>query len=121
MYDFGNRKFQVWDYWISHGQLLIRSPKRESIGCVKNIDVRFTGVKYLEIPCTEFELQIEQPTEEEKNNLTARLERNLYRGENVFVLVCNGTRHYIIAGPITTEENDLDIFESSLKREWSLK
>jgi hypothetical protein len=45
---FANRHFQLWEYRVSHGSLLIRSPQSEERK--SNIDIIFAGVEYLEMP-----------------------------------------------------------------------
>ena len=48
MKDLKNRNFQLWEYHVSHGSLLIRSPKRGED--TKNIDIVFAGVEYMALP-----------------------------------------------------------------------
>ena len=43
-----NRDFQLWEYKVSHGQLLIRSPKDELHS--KNLDLIFRGVQFISSP-----------------------------------------------------------------------
>ena len=45
---FPDRNFQLWEYKVSHGSLLIRSPK--SPGISKNVDLICVGVEYLASP-----------------------------------------------------------------------
>jgi hypothetical protein len=50
-----SRTFQVWEYQVSHGNLLIRSPQapasKHSPEQVTNLDLHFFGVDYFELPC----------------------------------------------------------------------
>ena len=46
MYE-SKRAFKVWDYNVSHKQLLIRSPRTN--GEIENIDVVFWGVERIEL------------------------------------------------------------------------
>jgi hypothetical protein len=44
---FDGRAFQFWEYHVSHGRLLIRSPGVK--GAEKNVDVIFHGVEFVSL------------------------------------------------------------------------
>jgi len=89
------RKFQLWDYYSGHDQLLLRSCMGTQYPT--NTDIVFIAVKYVEIP-TSFEgLQICAPTPEE----TGRVHQNgieLYGNKySVFALETGGYRYTVVA------------------------
>ncbi|POZ50297.1 hypothetical protein [Methylovulum psychrotolerans] len=56
---FLGRTFQLWEYHVSHGSLLIRSPK--SLDEATNIDIICSGVDYLSAPRFIYNLEITEP------------------------------------------------------------
>jgi hypothetical protein len=40
-----SRRFQLWEYRVSHGSLLVRSPKGPD--ATTNVDLVFDGVEYI--------------------------------------------------------------------------
>jgi hypothetical protein len=62
-----NRKFKLWDYDVSHRQLLLRSPKSEKFDT--NLDIIFLDVSYCNIPTSLAGLALAEPTEEELFNI----------------------------------------------------
>ena len=108
---FPGRAFQLWEYRVSHGMLLVRSPKDATHSV--NVDVMLSGVVYVELPRHLPELELDEPLGEEVERARATLGgRRLERGEHVFVFQCQGRRHLVIAAGVSTEENELDIFDS---------
>lgn len=109
------RDFQVWEYQVSHGQLLIRSPKRPATGtspeCATNVDLVCLGVEYMALPRALRGLEIESPTAEELRGLEATVGAPL-TGEHVRILVSGGRRFPVVAATFAMVENDWDIFES---------
>jgi hypothetical protein len=45
---FDKRKFQFWQYRVSHGEVLVRSPK--DAAHPRNVDLMFVGVEYVDLP-----------------------------------------------------------------------
>jgi hypothetical protein len=109
------RTFKVWEYQVSHGQLLIRSPKspetRTASEQVTNLDLVCHGVKYLAVPRAMKGLELAAPTDDEVARLASLLGGSVERGE-VTVLVSQGRRHFVVASSVSVAENDWDIFES---------
>lgn len=110
------RKFQLWDYWVSHAQLLIRSPYQDER---PNVDLKFMSVSFIDIPSIFSEIKIEKATGEEKETLQIRLGRDYWRGDNVYVLLCEGQRHFVIAAGLIVEENWHTHMKSSLVYPWN--
>ena len=62
-HSFPDRLFKVWDYLVSHKQMVIRSlgPEEGSL----NLDLHFTGVEYVRVPTILDGLSVVTPTENE--------------------------------------------------------
>ncbi len=109
------RIFQVWEYQISHGQLLIRSPKSPATTTdpqqVTNLDVVCLGVDYLALPRVMKGLELTPPTDDEVARIEVILGKPV-NPEEVKVLLSEGRRHFVVAAQLSITENDWDIFES---------
>ncbi len=104
-----NRTFQLWEYRVSHGSLLIRSP--QGAETKNNVDIVFIGIEYLAAPRFLRGVEIAEPTNEELRQLEARLGKRLTES-SIVILVSAGQRFPIVAASFKVEENELDIFES---------
>ena len=113
-----DRHFQVWEYLISHGQLLLRSPKfvgtLETPGQATNIDLVFVAVEYLSLPTTLKGIEFVEPTNKEINEAKKKLGRDLYISERVIVILSAGQRYFIVGIRATTSENDWEGFDSPM-------
>jgi hypothetical protein len=110
MQDF-KRIFRVWDACVGHDQLLVRSAKGDSHP--SNIDLIFTGVKYIGIPTILRGLRIDAPTGDDCKTAEAALNKPI-APNHIHVLESGGHRHVIVALGMKVDENELDLFESSL-------
>ncbi|MDD2723950.1 MAG: hypothetical protein PHH59_08015 [Methylovulum sp.] len=106
---FLGRTFQLWEYHVSHGSLLIRSPK--SLNETTNIDIICSGIEYLSVPRFIFNLEVTEPTLEEFQNLQTII-RSPVPISYIHVLVSNGNRFLVVAASFKIVENTSDIFES---------
>lgn len=110
-----DRTFQVWEYQISHGQLLIRSPKapaaESSPELLTNIDLVCLGVEYMALPRSLRGLELSAPTPDEIRSLEALLGKTI-KVDNVKIVASEGKRFPIVASTFSMWENDWDIFES---------
>jgi hypothetical protein len=110
-----DRVFKVWEYQISHGQLLIRSPKapatETSPEFLTNIDLVCLGVEYMAVPRVLRAVELAQATADEIRQLESLLEKVIAPG-NAKVLVSDGKRFPVVASSFSLYENDWDIFES---------
>lgn len=107
-----NRTFRLWEYRVSHSQLLIRSPKHQQFPT--NVDIIFAGVEYLELPIRWENLSIGEGTEEEINEIRVLLKRNMPHSK-MYILHEGETRFKVVAAGMKVFENELDMFESSLE------
>ena len=112
---FKDREFQLWEYQVSRGQLLIRSPKAPategSPECRTNIDLVCFGVDYIAIPRHLRGLELVPPTSDEIRHLEGLLEKTI-APDNVKILASDGKRFPVVASSFSLSENDWGIFES---------
>lgn len=110
-----DRTFQVWEYQISHGQLLIRSPKapatKTSPELRTNVDLVCLGVEYMAMPRALRGLELLAPSSDEIHHLEALLGKAI-EPDNVKILASEGKRFPIVASTFSLWENDWDIFKS---------
>lgn len=110
-----DRTFKVWDYQVSHGQLLVRSPKAPATGnapdYATNVDIVCVGVEYLALPRALHGLCIEPATTAEVRSLAYLVGREV-NPEHLRMLISQGRRFCVLAASLTVSENDWDIFES---------
>ena len=110
-----DRTFQVWEYQISHGQLLIRSPKapatETSHELLTNIDLVCLDVEYMALPRSLRGLELLAPTSDEIRSLEALLKKAI-KADNIKILASEGKRFPVVASTFSLWENDWDIFES---------
>jgi hypothetical protein len=100
--------FQVWEYRVTHGSLLIRSPKRANQ--LVNVDIIFSGVEWLSVSRLLKGLIVEVGNDEDvaRASFTARG----LSSERVFALLSGGQRHLVVAAACRVSESDMDIFSS---------
>ena len=55
-----DRDFRLWEYRVSHDQLLLRSPQGETHW--RNLDLIFVGVEYLDLPTLLRGVELRQAT-----------------------------------------------------------
>jgi hypothetical protein len=106
---FLGRTFQLWEYHVSHGSLLIRSPR--SLDEATNIDIICSGVYYLSAPRYIPNLEITEPTVEEFQYLQTVIHHPVPMSY-IHVLVSNGNRFLVVAASFRIVENTSDIFDS---------
>ncbi|WP_019909790.1 hypothetical protein [Paenibacillus sp. HW567] len=102
------RKFQFWHYKVSHGELLIRSPKSDKYP--ENIDILFFDVKYVELPRFLPDLKIEEASDEDVKYVDEKLQKET-KTNDIVVLLSNGNRYLVVSSIMKIVENDLDLFE----------
>lgn len=106
---FNDRMFQLWEYRVSHGSLLIRSPKAP--GIPTNIDLVCLGVEYLALPRHIRGVDLLEPTPQEVEDL-GQLMHKPVQPSHVRIVASEGQRFPIIAASFQVSENDNDIFAS---------
>lgn len=108
------RRFQLWEYHISHGSALVRSPRGP--GEASNIDIMLFGVEYMALPRHLEAVRIEAGTEEERRQLERAIGREV-RPERVWAIISAGLRHLVVAAKVEVRETITEIFESPFSRE----
>ncbi len=103
------RNFQLWEYKVSHGALLIRSPKKGDMK--QNIDIKFYGVEYVSAPRHLNEISIEPPNDEDLESIEKVLGEKIPR-EKVSIIVSGENRYSIVSSAQMINSNELGIFDS---------
>jgi hypothetical protein len=102
------RTFQLWEYRVSHGSLLIRSPQNENTKT--NIDIICSGVEYLAAPRFLRGIEILEAVPEDLQQLGKILGKPV-PASSVRIFASSGQRFPIVAASFKIEENERDIFE----------
>lgn len=101
--------FQTWEYKVSHGHLLIRSPKTSE--CPTNIDLMFVDVVYMELPRFLRGVELEEASETDISIIRERLSKQ-DSSDSIFIIKSEGRRYRVVAAALKISENELDIFDS---------
>ena len=103
------RQFQLWEYHIGHGSLLIRSPAGPHVAT--SIDIIFVGVEYLAAPRFLGEIAVSEATADETRRLGEVLTK---KPESLHVWALQGMRErfLVVAAAIKIQEHAGDIFDS---------
>ena len=107
-----DRVFQIWDYNVSHKQLLVRSPAAP--GIADNVDMIFWGVEYLGIPSTLHGVELGGSAAGDVAAIRQVLGKDCDPGD-IHTLTSGGHRFVVVAAGYRVLRNNLDIFESSLE------
>jgi hypothetical protein len=107
------RQFQLWEYNVSHGSLLIRSPAVP--GVAKSIDIIFVGVEYLAAPRHLGEIAVSEARADEMHGLEEILQKKLV-SSRVWALQGLRERFLVVAAALKIQEHVGDIFDSPFTR-----
>lgn len=107
------RAFMLWDYNVSHRQVLFRSPRNDEFNT--NIDVVFWGVDYLTAPTRLSSLHVAPATSAHVASVEQHLQHPV-EFVRLFLIISGGIEFFVIADGSKVLENTLDIFDSSLVR-----
>ncbi|HEY0483981.1 MAG TPA: hypothetical protein VGD37_40960 [Kofleriaceae bacterium] len=88
------RTFKIWDFYITHSQLLLRSHK--TVTHPKNIDIIFGDVDYVELPATLFGLDLVDAGPEDYRKAEQVMDGPV-AAERVFAIETKGRRYLVIA------------------------
>lgn len=106
------RYFTIWDYSVSHGQLLLRADKRK--GFETNIDIIFFDTTFIQLYAFLEGIQIkilDKPVPIKYNSVKKYVGQN---ENNLFEIETKNEKFYIAASFIKIFENHLEHYESSL-------
>ena len=111
------RTFQLWEYHVSHGQALIRSPK-SGPDQKENIDVLIFGIEYIAISRHLKGITIRRPHPNKIEDLKDSLPKSTdINRQNTWTFLSEGVRHYTIAtGGIKVQTSNMGIFETPLEK-----
>lgn len=102
------RMFQLWRYDVSHGFLLLRSPKDSQFET--RIDVGFKNVTYIALPSVLPSLSISVATNDQLDVFLNTSGVRVLDGSNLYVINAN---YYVVAGFMGTHEDSLEYYEES--------
>ncbi len=110
-----DRQFEVWGYTVSLGRLLLRSVAHtDGTQAKRNIDIRFLGVTYFDLPTSLGQIRLGPATDAEYRLMTERLGRPLSTAEKVIAIEASSGRYFVVGSGWRTEENDLDRMDTGL-------
>lgn len=89
------RKCQLWEYHVSHGSLLIRSPAGPEIET--SVDIICVGVDYLAAPRHLGEIAVSEASEAEIASLEEILGKKILRPSRAWALQGSPRRSLVVA------------------------
>lgn len=104
--------FTVFDYFLSHGQLLIRSSKGEDQK--SNIDIIFFDTTFVQLFTMLHGITIKVIAKSEFNSYDSVQKYLNYDTSNLFEITSNNEKYYIAASFVRVFENELSFNETSL-------
>jgi hypothetical protein len=109
-----DRHFSLFDYHISHSQLLLRSSKTEKHS--SNIDIIIFGVNYIQMFTFTRGIVLETMELSDVSRLNSKLISHHFSKETdqIYQLQSSGESFYIVGAHCRVYENDLDLSETSL-------
>ena len=107
-----DRRFRLWDYNVSHQQMLLRSPR--SLDSDINVDIVMWGVEYLDLATSLDGVTMASASAEELARAEQALGKDL-DSSHVFCFISGDRRFIVVAAGFKVLENELDIFDSSLE------
>lgn len=107
-----DRYFTVFDYFISHGQLLVRSKKEDNQKW--NIDIIFFDTTFLQLFTILNGLTIRKVNKDHLNNYSSVNDYLKYDNSNLFEITSQAEKYYIAASFVKVFENELEFNETSL-------
>jgi hypothetical protein len=106
------RQFQLWEYHVSHGSLLFRSP--EGVGHRGTVDIICTGVQYVAAPRLVGEIEVARATADEVAEIEKILGKKIQLPEQVYVLETARGRFPLVAVSLSIQEHRGSVFKSPL-------
>jgi hypothetical protein len=97
------RVFQFWEYNVSHGSLLVRSPSKDEHG--PNVDILCTSTTYVELPRFMPKLQIVDANPEEIAKAQKLLGRQFHGPETVRIFLVSDVLFVVVAATLHIREN----------------
>lgn len=108
-----DKYFTVFDFIVSHGQLLLRASKNEDN--LKNIDIIFFGTRYIQLFTSLSGLSISLVNKNEEGTNYPSINSFLSADENfLFEIETKNEKYYVGASCFKVYENELEFNETSL-------
>lgn len=104
------RRFQLWEYHVSHGSLLVRSPA--SPGVETSVDIICVGVEYIAAPRHLGEITISSASPAEMERLETTLQKKL-SPSRVWVLENSNGRFFIVGVSLKIRKHHGNIFATA--------
>src|SRR4051794_31587126 len=107
-----DRMFQIWQYTVGHGQLLIRSTRTEDLATPVDVlfktrvDVLFKGVVALHMPTVFHGLLVTEVSEIESSSMNLQLGLLSIAGCKVFMVTGSSFQGYVVAAAVFFHEDD---------------
>ena len=115
-----SRYFTLFDFMISHGQLLLRARKDDEN--INNVDIIFSGVRYVQLFTSLYGISITLKEKNRENINYESVNSFLVNDKNyLFEIKSKGEKFYIGASYFKIYENDLEFNETSLGLTDSIK
>jgi hypothetical protein len=108
------RTFQIWEYTVGHGQLLLRSPKADDMP--KRIDVLFKNVAAIHLLTTLNSLTISEANEEDQIDSQLQVGSQILMDRKVFLVRSSEFVGYVIAGTVAWHEDEGEYYDPSFFR-----
>jgi len=113
------RRFQVWEYTVSHAQLLLRSVRDE--GNPTRIDLLFKNVGFVALPAS-FDVDSIEELTDDHPVLSGALAREALRGDRRgFMLRSRPQDGVVVAGVMVSAEDELESHEPSALPCWPMR
>ncbi|MGJ1323038.1 hypothetical protein ACR780_10125 [Sphingobacterium faecium] len=106
------KSFVVFDYFISHGQLLIRSKKSDNQKY--NIDIIFFNTSFLQLFTFINGITIKIVNKSNFSKYDSVVKYLEYDNSNLFEITSSNEKYYIAASFVQIFENELEFNETSL-------
>ncbi|WP_305987621.1 hypothetical protein [Roseibium sp. MMSF_3544] len=104
------REFQFWHFNVSHGSLLVRSPKSSAFK--SNVDLIFAGVEFVSLPRYLNEITMDWASFEELELIGNQLASQLEPSSKAYVIQDQFARHLIVAVGFKLETNERDFIDT---------
>ena len=116
--EFGfRRRFELWSYVVSHGQLLVRSNKSNEWST--RIDILFKDVVVMEIPTLFDEILVRRSSQEEARSLQDRLGGVPTERRKLFIVQGLNFSGYVVAGAVFWHEDQGEFYDNSyFEKSW---
>ena len=107
------RHFQLWEYHVSHGSLLIRSPSGP--GVAAHVDIICVGVEYVAAPRHLGEIKVSPATADEIRHVETLLRKSL-PPSRVWALRGSSASCLVVAAGLQIREDRGELFGSAFSR-----